>query len=712
MSMLTNRPLSLGFQPLGYVLFYGIGAFLITVLSLDGANAIGVLATATFVYFGAALFGLAATLYTEPKSLAPNRREFCDILLPVAILSGSGALFWYVSLEVSILAVTAAFPLKVVIERQVASWFFRTQDVAGATADRLKARRGIDVVMAVLLLILGLSASEGSEAFTPEVLGLIALLVAGGVAAELSMVWLQKRSTSDDRRPLAPARQVAYVNLALSLVFIAIAALSGNGQAVLDTASLWQMPAFLAVGVLGVAMPTILRLGLVRKDVHPAEISVLAFGFPGATYVVKILAVAISMIVGMFTDNVTAISVLQSSGSLGVFDLVATVLILIFVVDRLHSDYREGGPGDSPSGTRDDATMSEDDMPERPRSLQLDSATDAKSDEWSAYLATETAFLERGSQESLADMEVARKALGLDAYRALPPRLLPAAAAPADMLIALRRYAELRHAMLQGTLDDVGSMAEAARLLHKAEFVLLGHKHRLGGLQFRRLKAAFRLNLLLAAEKMARVISRDSKPLADGLAKVTGKTGLERWAHRTAWTLRQFFSYHALLHTGFETSWGFRFIIPGTGGIGANAGAWVMLYSGNIRDHLAQAVPMRINPGFTFATAVFVWTINRPGVGYGPSLPWGNAYVDAQRYKLLLGFDGVGYVRTGEWRARGPYTTVSGSLPFLPLVRITWNASIFSPGFVSLVRWSTPMAERLQAQAETLTRRVSGRWFG
>ena len=487
MSMQTNKPLSLGFQPLGYVLFYGIGAFLITVLSLDGINAIGVLATATFVYVGATLFGLAVTLYTEPKSLTPNGREFCDILLPVAILSVSGALFWYVSLEVSILAVTAAFPLKVVIERQVASWFFSTQEAAGETADRLKARRVIDMVMAVLLLVLGLSASEGGEGFTPEVLGLIALLVAGGVAAELSMVWLQKRNLSGDRRPLAPARQVAYVNLGLSLVFIAVAALSGHGQVVLDAASLWQMPALLAAGVLGVAVPTILRLGLVRKDVHPAEISVLAFGFPGATYVVKIVAVAMLMIVGMFTDAVPAVSVLQSSGSLGVIDLVATVLILIFVVDRLHSDHREGGPGDGPGGKRDDTTMSGDDMPERPRSLQLDSPSDAKSHAWAAYLETEAAFLKHGSQESLVNMDAARKALGLDAYRALPPRLLPAAEAPVDMLAALRRYAELRHAMLRGTLGEVGSMAEAASLLHNAEFEVLTHKHRAALLQTRRL---------------------------------------------------------------------------------------------------------------------------------------------------------------------------------------------------------------------------------
>jgi hypothetical protein len=84
--------------------------------------------------------------------------------------------------------------------------------------------------------------------------------------------------------------------------------------------------------------------------------------------------------------------------------------------------------------------------------------------------------------------------------------------------------------------------------------------------------------------------------------------------------LRQFFSYDALLHTGIETSWSFHLIIPVTGGVGANFGTWAMFYSGNLRDYLAQAVPMRVNPGITFATTVLVWTVNRPSIEYGPSL--------------------------------------------------------------------------------------------
>lgn len=712
MSMHRNKSKTLGFQPLGYVLFYGLGAFLITVFSLDGASSLGVLATAIFVYAGAAGFGLLTTLFTEPKALLPNGREICDILIPVALMSGGGLLFWYVSLEVSILAVTAAFPLKVIVEREVAALVFRSQGTADdKTISRLKARRGIDAVMALALLVLGLAATTGDDGMTVNSLGLIGLLVIGGVVAELSMVWLQTKNMASNRRTLAPARQVAYVNLGLALTFVATAWAIGSGAEVLEAASQWQAGILLLVGVLGLAIPTILRLGMVRRDVHPAEVSVLALGFPGATYMIKIFAVFTLMVAGMFTETLPEIAVLQSSGALGVVDLITTLLILVFVVERLNSD-RRGGQGND-QGPKGGSTKVEPTvlaMPERPRSLHLDRPEDAKRSEWTAYLNAESGFLDNGTSESLATLKKARRQLGLDAYRALPERLLPMSKVSSTMVKALRRYAELRNHMMSTSLDASARMGHLARQLHVAEFDVLRHQLSPTRYRVKKYSADMRLTALLALEVSAHWLSRLAKPLAAKLSLVDGKSGLERWAHRMAWILQQFCSYDAILHTGIETSWGFRFIIPGTGGIGVNFGAWIMFYSGNLHDYLAQAVPMRVNPGFTFATAVFVWTVNRPGIGYGPSLPWGNAYVDPQRYKLLLGFDGVGYVRTGEWRARGPYATISGSMPFIPLVRITWNASIFSPGFVPLVRWSTPLAERLQAQAETLSKKVTEIW--
>ena len=116
---------------------------------------------------------------------------------------------------------------------------------------------------------------------------------------------------------------------------------------------------------------------------------------------------------------------------------------------------------------------------------------------------------------------------------------------------------------------------------------------------------------------------------------------------------------------------------------------------------------MLVNPGVTIATPFWIGTYNRPGIGMGPSLPLGNAYLDAQRYKLLLGADGVGYVRVGHWEGRGPYGTVSGSFPLFPGIRGTWNASLFSPGLEPVVHRSTPLARWIRAKSEAASNRFT-----
>jgi hypothetical protein len=280
------------------------------------------------------------------------------------------------------------------------------------------------------------------------------------------------------------------------------------------------------------------------------------------------------------------------------------------------------------------------------------------------------------------------------------------------ILNSLRVYTKLRHDLMAKDNDfSSAALREAVRQMHTNKMNVLRHTRTAARFKLVSGFTTVRLTLLLALEQIIDLVGGASVPIAAYLEQVGGDTGLERWAHRSSWVLRQFFSYQSILNTGVETSVGFRFVIPGTGGLGANAGLWVMMYSGTLRDYLAQAVPMRINPGATLATAFFVTTLNRPGFGFGPSVPWGNAYVDAYRYKLLVGFDGVGYVRTGEWRGRGAYSTISGSLPFMPAMRFTWNASVFSPGFVPLVSRTTPAAMKLQKHAETLTSLFSKNLF-
>mmetsp|Transcript_6900 Transcript_6900/g.10937 ORF Transcript_6900/g.10937 Transcript_6900/m.10937 type:complete len:389 (-) Transcript_6900:33-1199(-) len=168
-----------------------------------------------------------------------------------------------------------------------------------------------------------------------------------------------------------------------------------------------------------------------------------------------------------------------------------------------------------------------------------------------------------------------------------------------------------------------------------------------------------------------------------------------------------FLSRDSLSKTGLETSWGVRFIVPGTVGFLGNAGPWVMFYTGQIRDYQTMAVPFRINPGATVATDVATFTWNRPGFGAGTATPLASGYVDSARSKLLAGRDGIAYIRVGEWEGRGAYFTVSAFIPLLPWMHITWNASVFSPGWMPLVRWSRPAVIWVRGQADWLWRKVT-----
>lgn len=199
-----------------------------------------------------------------------------------------------------------------------------------------------------------------------------------------------------------------------------------------------------------------------------------------------------------------------------------------------------------------------------------------------------------------------------------------------------------------------------------------------------------------AAEKVAGVLQSSTSIWTGG--KVARGLGL---------FIEAFFSRDALANTGFETSWGFRVFPPGSFGFLANGGPWMMLYTGTLRQYQAQAVPFRVNPGATLALDILTLTQNRPGFGMGSALPVGSAYLDRARYKLLVGRDGVAYIRIGEWEGRGPYFTISAFIPLTPFMNITWNASIFSPGFKPLVVWSTPVARWLRGVSDAVFSRLT-----
>lgn len=292
--------------------------------------------------------------------------------------------------------------------------------------------------------------------------------------------------------------------------------------------------------------------------------------------------------------------------------------------------------------------------------------------------------------------------------------------------ISARRLRQLRRYLQPGRLASLSAVARMMLRKHELQADLLGGNMwgkslraqskavreidtRIVSLIGGRVETALvRLNnravsgLVAAGSLAVEPIGRAAELAADILDHPGKRYRLPRI---TARLIRGFLSRDALYRTGLETSWGFRLYLPGTGGFIGNWGLWHMLYTGTLRDYQAMAVPFRNNPGSTAAADFGTLTVNRPGFGYGSATPLASAYLDRARYKLLIGRDGIAYIRIGYWEGRGPYFTISASIPITPFMNVTWNASMFSPGFGPLVTWSTPLARRLRS----FTDRIVGR---
>lgn len=225
---------------------------------------------------------------------------------------------------------------------------------------------------------------------------------------------------------------------------------------------------------------------------------------------------------------------------------------------------------------------------------------------------------------------------------------------------------------------------------------------------FRKKRIEKQLRWINAADSSMAFIGKHSCRLGTRLRNVnTGIKWIDKSFSMISFVLLNFFSYQSLRKTQFETSWGWRHYIPGTLGMAGNMGGWVMMATGNLDDLQGLSEPMRVNPGATFYLPWVVGTANRPGFGWGPVTPIASAYTDKHRFKLLVGIDGVLYVRVGEWAHRGSYFTVSASIPVLPGTSITWNASLFSPGFELLLRYVTPYSHKIQHYSEIFYAKVS-----
>ena len=462
-----------------------------------------------------------------------------------------------------------------------------------------------------------------------------------------------------------------------------------------------------------------MKLLLLRSGHAANDVSILALGFSGAVSFVTLASIAAIWLLSFVVPLPNAMAVLTDQLGSGTLVWVS-LLISVFVLTRFWAGTVSNTPNDPDEGNstgasnpkaedKEDvsASITDSDWMERTHPAGVKAYMDARDE---LRLAVDANALDI----ALSKFGAARASLGHSGFALLPSRLLIAAQRHAKRNPA--HTIELRDALItfdaarkvaQGTQLHTGNGRAAAHDMEIAYRTLLLILYR-GSLTLpvRLVLWASRRIVLSALAALVVAFAAVTNKLATVARRMPGKTGLEIWAGGFATVLERFASVEALMISGMETSVGFRFVIPGTGGLIANAGLWMMIYSGSLTGYLTRSNPMLWNPGFTLATPIWIATWNRPGLGMGPSLPFGNAYLDAQRYKLLIGADGVGYVRVGHWEGRGAYGTVSGSFPLVPGLRGTWNASLFSPGLEPIVRRSTPLARWMRTKSTTVNDRL------
>lgn len=316
-----------------------------------------------------------------------------------------------------------------------------------------------------------------------------------------------------------------------------------------------------------------------------------------------------------------------------------------------------------------------------PLTLVVTEGTEAASDLHREFDKTLASLLNNVEMTSVADVArlaeelvTRRRALGWRGFRYLSVadlKRLQRALARADeqqaraVIERLRTYLDVQRALLLDrweTPADVRRLTIAVRQAYAQWSEVVSGPGTQWYTHWRGVVGGWWLNSLDGAAQVIGGLAMTTARLLRAVGRGQGRW--TRVVRALAWLLEHFFSYEALRRTGFETSWGLRTYIPGTFGVAGNVGPWMMFYSGVLHDYQAKAVPARINPGITVSLPVWLATLNRWGFGAGPNLPFVNAYVDAARYKLLIGIDGVGYLRTGDWEGRGPYFTISASTPY------------------------------------------------
>ncbi len=682
-----------------YLLLFGAGVSIFQFIDPAPLKEIGVLTIAMWVSIGAAIGGFSIALLSGGiGNIVPPREAIPRLILTAIIVAASSLVFWHVSLSASMMLAAVAQPLRVIMESMLASRIYPNPNQS-MPRDRMV----FDAVLGLGLLASVLATTSVSVPLLPAVV-LVGVLVTVGAASELALMGVQLRASD---HTVHPATQIGFINALLAIGFFTGAHGLGHPIAPMDAGLV--APLLMVVVLVGTAAPTIVKLKLLKSVSQPAEVSILALGFAGAVNAVILIAAAALWLLAFLLPLPLVQAFVHGQLATAGFATIS-IVIMIFVLTRFWSAKPGGGNGPSdPSGG--DAR--------KPNAYDTDWATRSNPEASKDYDASLRSLAAARDAEQIAGalsrLQTARRSLGHAGFMSLPANLLrdaskrvadtpQKAVAVRDSLVS---YQQAR-AHAQGISLTTPEGRRAVRAMDQA-YAALHDALRDGARAWNpfRLLTPVRSAILMAALRLALGVEAIAAPTAKLARAVPGQTGVEIWANALGGLLDSFASSEALLKTGLETSVGFRLVIPGTGGLVANMGLWVMFYSGSIAGFLTRSNPMLVNPGVTIATPFWIGTYNRPGIGMGPSLPFGNAYLDAQRYKLLLGADGVGYVRVGHWEGRGPYGTVSGSFPMFPGVRGTWNASLFSPGLEPVVHRSTPLARWIRAKSEAASNRLT-----
>ena len=505
-----------------YLLLFGAGVSIFQFIDPAPLKEIGVLAIAMWVSIGAAIGGVSIALLSGGiGTVVPPREAMPRLILTAIIVAASSLVFWHVSLSASMMLAAVAQPLRVIMESMLASRIYPNPN---RTMPR--DRMVFDSALGLVLLALVLATSSVSVPLLPAVI-LVGVLVIVGAASELALMGVQL-GVSD--RAVHPATQVGFINALLAIGFFSGAQSLGYPIAPVDTDLV--VPLLMAVGLVGTAAPTVIKLKLLKTVSQPAEVSILALGFAGAVNAVVLISAAALWLLAFLLPLPLLQAYVHGQLATAGFATIS-IVIMIFVLTRFwfaQSD-RGDGPKD-PSGG--DAR--------KPNAYDTDWANRSNPEASQDYDASLRNLAAAEEPEQIADklsrLHAARRSLGHAGFMSLPANLLQDASkrvvdvpqkavAVRDALMTYQQARARAQVVCLTTLEG----RQAVRAMEQAYAALQDALR--GGVRawnpFRLLNP-IRSAILMGALKLALVVETIAAPTAKLARAVPGQTGVEIWA--------------------------------------------------------------------------------------------------------------------------------------------------------------------------------------